>query len=82
MMHGNQQVEYSRLPRWLNDLKRKKVTIEGDQGEPAKDSLTIKLVFSLEHRSGECMNSKNVPWLDEAWSFYREFGVGLLVGRH
>ena len=44
--------------------------------------MTIKLVFSLEHRSGECMNSKNVPWLDEAWSFYREFGVGLLVERH
>ena len=81
MMHGNQYIECSGLSRRLDDLKRKKVTIKGDQGELAKDPPMIKLVFSLEHRN-ECMNSKNEAWLDEAWSFYREFGVGLLVGRH
>ena len=82
MMHRNQQVEYSELSRWMDDLKRKKVTIEGDQGESAKGPPTIKLVFSLKHRSGECMNSKYVTWLAEAWSFYREFGVSLLIGHH
>ena len=62
-------------------MRRKKVTIKGDQGEPAKDLSMVKLVFSLEHMHSEWMNSKNVPWLDEARSFYKEFRVDLLIWR-
>ena len=41
----------------LNDLKGKKEAIEGDQGEPAKDPPTVKLVFSLGLKYSEWMNS-------------------------
>jgi len=41
----------------LDDLKRKKVTIKGDWDELAKDPLTVKSVFSLEHKGSEWMNS-------------------------
>ena len=30
-----------------------KKTVNGDQGEPPKDSLTVKLVFSLKHKDNE-----------------------------
>jgi len=33
--------------------KKKKGTIKGDRCDPAKDSPTVKLVFSLEHKNGK-----------------------------
>ena len=53
MRHENQKVECFRLSRRLDDLRRKKVTIEGDWSELAKDPLIVKAVFSLEHSSSE-----------------------------
>jgi len=41
----------------LNDLKRKKETIKGDRGKPAKDPPTVKSNFSLGLKYGEWMNS-------------------------
>ena len=35
---------------------REKETIKGDRGEPAKDPLTVKSVFYLEHQDGELVN--------------------------
>ena len=37
---------------------RKRKTIKGDRCKPAKDPLTIKSIFSLEHKYGDFMNSK------------------------
>ena len=66
----------------VDDLKRKKVTIEGNQGELAKDPPTIKSVFSLEHKGSEWMNSSvYLGWI-RLDPFYREFGMSLLVRRH
>ena len=67
MMHENQQVECSGLPQWLDDLKRKKETVKGDRGVSAKNTLMVKLVFFLEYKDSEWINSENVPSLDEAW---------------
>ena len=37
-------------------LKRKERTIKGDRCNPAKDPLTIKSVFSLEHKEVKILN--------------------------
>ena len=67
----------------MNNLKRKKETIEGDWGKPAKDPSTIKLVFFfLELKYNEWMNSITYLGLVRLDPFYREFGVGLLVRCH
>ena len=40
------------------------MTVKGDRSEPAKDSPTIKLAFSLEQNSSEWMNSKTyLGWM-------------------
>ena len=38
-------------------LKRKERTVKGDRCNPTKDPLTIKLVFSLEHKERKILNS-------------------------
>ena len=45
----------------MDDLKRRKETIEGDRDEPAKNPLMVKSVFSLGLKFNEWMNGKNVP---------------------
>ena len=76
MMHKNQEAEYSELQR-LDDLKTMEKIIEADRGEPAKDPLIVKLVFSIEHNCSKWVNSRTY-----LGSFYREFGIGLLVRCH
>ena len=76
MMHKNQEAESSDLQR-LDDLKTMEKTIEADRGEPAKDLLIVKSVFSLEHNYSKWVNSRTY-----LGPFYREFGVGLLVRCH
>ena len=66
----------------MKNLKREKETIEGDRGKPAKDSLTVKLVVSLELKYNEWMNSRTHLGLVRLDPFYREFGVDLLVRCH
>ena len=38
-------------------LKRKERTVKGDRCNPTKDPLTIKSVFSLEHKERKILNS-------------------------
>ena len=78
MMLENQQVEYSELQWRLDDLKRKKETIKGDQGDP----LTVKSDFFLELKYSEWMNNRTYLSLVRLGPFYREFRVGLLVRCH
>ena len=66
----------------MDDLKGKKETIEGDQGEPAKDPPTVRSDFSLELKYSEWMNSRTYLSLVRLGPFYREFRVGLLVRCH
>ena len=61
----------------LDDLKTMEKTIVADRGEPAKDLLIVKSVFSLEHNCSKWVNSRTY-----LGPFYREFGVGLLVRCH
>ena len=68
--------ESSDLQR-LDDLKTMEKTIAADRGEPAKDLLIVKSVFSLEHNCSKWVNSRTY-----LGPFYREFGVGLLVRCH
>ena len=63
----------------MDDLKRKKETIEGDQGKPAKNPLTFKSNFALRLKYSEWMNSRTSLGLVRLSLFYKEFGVGLLV---
>ena len=35
------------------DLKKKKRIVKGNRCNPAKNPLTVKLVFSLEYKEGE-----------------------------
>ena len=42
----------------------------------------VKLVFSLEHKDGESVNSITYLGLVDSNPFYREFLVGLLVQIH
>ena len=66
----------------MDDLKRKKETIKGDWGEPAKDPLTVKLDFSLELKYSEWMNSRTyLDWM-KLGPLIESFGVGLLVRLH
>ena len=66
----------------MDDLKRKKVTIKSDWGEPTKDHPMVKSVFSLEHKSSGWMNSRTyLGWMGLG-PYYREFKVGLLVECH
>ena len=37
--------------------EKKEKTIKGDQCDPAKDSPTVKSVFSLGHNDGKIVNS-------------------------
>ena len=62
------------LMTWEERERLSKVT----GGEPAKDSLTIKSIFSLEHKDSEYVNNKTYLGLMELDSFHREFLVGLL----
>ena len=55
------------------------MTIEGDQGESAKDSPTVKSVFSLEHKSSEWVTSRTYLGWVRLGPFYRKFGVSLLI---
>ena len=66
----------------MDDLKRKKETIECDWGEPAKDPPTVKSDFSLELTYSEWMNSRTYLRVVRLGPFYREIGVGLLVRLH
>ena len=79
MMCKNYQAECSGFQQRLDDLEKKKKTIEGDWGEPGNDSSTIKSDFSLELKYGEWMNSKTYLDLVRLCPYYRKFGVGLLV---
>jgi len=63
----------------MNDQKRKKETIEGNQGKPAKDPLIVKSIFSLGLKFSKWMNSRMYFGLVGLGPFYREFGVSLLV---
>ena len=56
--------------------------VKGDRVELAKDRLTVKLIFSLEHKDGESVNSKMYLRLVDSNPFYREFLVILLVQIH
>ena len=62
--------------------RREKKTVKGDRGEPAKDHLMVKSIFSLEHKDGELVNHKTYLGLMGSDPFYREFLVGLLVRIH
>ena len=53
MMLENQQTECFGFQWWLDDLERKKETNKGNQGEPAKDPLTVKSIFSLRLQNSE-----------------------------
>ena len=79
MMCKNYQAECSGFQQRLDDLEKKKKTIEGDWGEPGNDSSTIKSDFSLELKYGEWMNSRTYLDLVRLCPYYRKFGVGLLV---
>ena len=59
--------------------RERKKTIKGDRGELAKDPLTVKSIFSLEHKDSEFVNGKTYLGLMKSYPFYREFLVGLLV---
>ena len=53
-------------PGYSDDLKwkKKKKTVKGDWCEPAKDLPTVKLVFSIEHKNCELMNSRTyLNWM-------------------
>ena len=79
MMCKNYQAECFGFQQRLDDLEKKKKTIEGDWGEPGNDSSTIKSDFSLELKYGEWMNSRTDFDLVRLCPYYRKFGVGLLV---
>ena len=66
----------------MDDLKKKKETIKGDQGEPAKDPLTVKSNISIRLKYSEWMNSRTPLGMERLSPFYREFGLGLLVRCH
>ena len=51
-MLENQKAECFGL-QWLDELKIKEKTIEGDQCEPTKDLPTVKSFFSLNLKCGE-----------------------------
>ena len=52
-MLENWQAECFKLQWWLDDLKRKKESLEGDRVELAKGPLTTKSVFFLELKCSE-----------------------------
>ena len=62
----------------MEGLKRKKHKIIGDQGEPAKNPLILKLVFSLELKNSNFKSGENLPSFDMDESFYSEFWSGYL----
>ena len=64
---------------WLDDLKRKRKTVKGDRCKSAKDSSTVKSIFSVEHKDDDFMN--NGTYLGWMWPdpFYRELRMSLLV---
>ena len=66
----------------MDDLKRKKETIEGDWGESAKDLPTVKSVFSLGLKFSEWMSNETCLGLVRLGPFYKEFGVGLFIRCH
>ena len=65
---------------------REKETVKGDWCEPAKDPQTIKLVFSLEHKGGELVNSRTYlgrrrldPFIEsQEWVYL--FGSTIIMG--
>ena len=57
MMHENRQARMLRAMLMAVGSKKKERTVKGDQCNPAKDPLTIKLVFSLEHKGEKIVNS-------------------------
>ena len=78
-MFENQQAECFGLQRWLDDLKRKKNTIEGDWGELTKNFPTVKSVFSIELKYSKWMNNRIYLGLVRLSYFNKKFGVGLLI---
>ena len=66
----------------MDDLKRKKKTIEGGGGELAKDPQMVNSVFSLGLKYSKWVNSETYLRLVRLGPFYREFGVDLLVRFH
>ena len=68
------------LRTWTVDQQpeKERKTIEGDQGEPAKDFPTVKSV-SLRLKYDKWMNGSVYLGLVWIGPFYREFGVGLFV---
>ena len=62
----------------MEGLKRKKHKIKGDQGELAKKSPMIKLVFSLELKNSNFRDSRNLFSFDVNESFYSELWSGYL----
>ena len=53
MMHENQQAGMLMTTMMALGPERKEKTVKGDWCNLAKDSLTIKLIFSLEHKDGK-----------------------------
>ena len=47
--------------RLLGRLERKKHKIKGDWGEPAKNPLMLKLVFSLELGNSNSISGETLP---------------------
>ena len=67
----------------MDDLKRKKKTIECDLGELVKDPLRpLSQISLLELKYSEWMNSRTNLKLVRLGPFYIEFGVSLLVRYH
>ena len=78
-MLENQQAECFKLQRWLDDLKRKKTTIESDWSELTKDLPMVKSVFSIGLKYSKWMNNRIYLGLVRLSHFYKKFGVGLLI---
>ena len=62
----------------MEGLKRKKHKIKGDQGEPAKNPLMLKLVFSLELKNSNFRSGGKLLSFDMDEFFYSELWSGYL----
>ena len=82
IMHKNKQAGMFQVLVMVLELERKENIVKVDRCEPAKDHPTIKSVFSLKHKDGGFVNSKNLPQLNVTLSFYRKLRVGLLIRIH